>query len=310
MTSQASEGALQTAEKVFLDDLVRSRLLLETGVRGVFGRGPTFEEVLDQFNSYVSAAVKDDGAERLHFPPILARKDFERSGYLKSFPQLAGSVFAFQGKDADHQELLRRLDAGEDWTALQKATDVVLTPAGCYPVYPAFTGTLSEGGKLVDLWSYCFRHEPSDDPARMQMFRMRELICLADIETVRSWRQAWIERGLAMLKAIGLAAYIAPANDPFFGRGGRMLGANQREQELKFEIVVPICSEEKPTAIMSFNYHQDHFASTYGIKTSDGRTAQTACLGFGLERIVLALFKTHGLDPATWPVSAREKLWP
>lgn len=299
-----------SAEKVFLGDLVRSRLLLETGVPGVFGRGPVFEEVLGRFDAHVSAAVANDGAERLHFPPILARKNFERSGYMKSFPQLAGSVFAFQGKDAEHQELLRRLEAGEDWTALQKATDVVLTPAGCYPVYPTFRGTLPEGGKLVDLWSYCFRHEPSEDPARMQMFRMRELIRLADIESVRSWRQTWIERGLAMLKEIGLPAYIAPANDPFFGRGGRMLAANQREQELKFEIVVPICSTDKPTAIMSFNYHQDHFATTYGIQTSDGQTAQTACLGFGMERIVLALFKTHGLSPADWPTSVREKLWP
>ena len=89
-----------------------------------------------------------------------------------------------------------------------------------------------------------------------------------------------------------------------------MLAANQREQELKFEIVVPVCSVEKPTAIMSFNYHQDHFASTYGIKTSTGDTAQTACLGFGMERIVLALLKTHGLAPASWPTAVREKLWP
>ena len=193
---------------------------------------------------------------------------------------------------------------------MQRATEVVLTPAGCYPVYPTFRGALPEEGKLVDLWSYCFRHEPSDDPARMQMFRMRELIRLADVDAVRAWREAWIERGLAMLKALALPAYVAPANDPFFGRGGRMLAVNQRDQELKFEIVVPITSTERPTAIMSFNYHQEHFASTYGIHTSDGKTAQTACLGFGLERIVLALFKTHGLEPREWPAPVREKLWP
>lgn len=300
----------ESAEKSFLNDLVRSRLLVETGVPGVFGRGAVFEEVLARFDALVSATVANDGAEKLHFPPILARKSFEKSGYLKSFPHLAGSVFAFQGKDAEHQQLLQKLEAGEDWTELQKATDVVLTPAGCYPVYPTFRGTLPEGGKLIDLWSYCFRHEPSEDPARMQMFRMRELIRLADLESVKAWRQTWIDRGLALLKDIGLPAYVAPANDPFFGRGGRMLAANQREQQLKFEIVVPICSADKPTAIMSFNYHQEHFASTFGIQTADGNTAHTACLGFGMERIVLALFKTHGLRPAEWPSSVRDKLWP
>jgi seryl-tRNA synthetase len=142
------------------------------------------------------------------------------------------------------------------------------------------------------------------------MFRMRELIRLGQVDDVRAWREDWIKRGLQMLKDVGLPAYVAVANDPFFGRGGRMLAANQRDQELKFEIVCPITSTEKPTAIMSFNWHQEHFASTYGIQTSKGETAQTACLGFGMERIILALFKTHGLNPAEWPAPVRQKLWP
>ena len=191
---------------------------------------------------------------------------------------------------------------------MQRATEVVLTPAGCYPVYPTFRGALPEGGKLVDLWSYCFRHEPSDDPARMQMFRMRELIRLADIDAVRDWREAWIERGLAMLKALALPAYVAPANDPFFGRGGRMLAANQREQELKFEIVVPITSTERPTAIMSFNYHQDHFGKTFGLTTDDGEVGHTACVGFGHERVILALLKHYGTNVKRWPASVRQSL--
>ncbi|MFO0735596.1 MAG: amino acid--[acyl-carrier-protein] ligase [Labilithrix sp.] len=300
----------EQAEKEFLAALLDKRLLVATGVRGVFGRGHVFEDVLQRFDQFVERSVKGDGAEKLHFPPILNRKNLEKSGYLKSFPQLAGTVFAFQGKDAEHMQLLEKLAAGEDWTAYQRATEVVLTPAGCYPVYPTMAGKLPDGGKLIDLWSYCFRHEPSDDPARMQMFRMRELIRLADLESVRKWRAEWIDRGLQMLKDVGLPAYVALANDPFFGRGGRMLAANQREQELKFEIVCPITSEEKPTAIMSFNYHQDHFGTTFGIQTADGNTAQTACLGFGMERIILALFKVHGLDPATWPAAVRAVLYP
>ena len=32
--------------------------------------------------------------------------------------------------------------------------------------------------------SYCFRHEPSDDAGRMQMFRMHEHVRAADPETV------------------------------------------------------------------------------------------------------------------------------
>ena len=49
---------------------------------------------------------------------------------------------------------------------------------------------------------------------------------------------------------------------------------NQREQGLKFEALVPIASPE-PTAVSSFNFHQDHFGSAFGIQLHDG-TSPTA----------------------------------
>jgi len=84
--------------------------------------------------------------------------------------------------------------------------------------------------------------------------------------------------------------------------------AADHEQALKFELVIPICSEEKPTAIGSCNYHLDHFGISFDILQADGKPAHTACIGFGLERIALALLKTHGFDPARWPHEVRQRL--
>ncbi len=80
------------------------------------------------------------------------------------------------------------------------------------------------------------------------------------------WRSGWLDRGLEMMQALGLNVHIALANDPFFGRTGKMLAANQREQELKYELVVPITSEKDPTAVLSFNYHQELFGRLYDIR--------------------------------------------
>jgi seryl-tRNA synthetase len=112
-----------------------------------------------------------------------------------------------------------------------------------------------------------------------------------------------------LLRSLGLDANSDVASDPFFGRGGKMMAANQKEQRLKFEVLIPVISKENPTACCSFNFHQDHFGSKWGIQTHDGQTANTACLGFGLERIVMALFKTHGCDVAAWPKDVRDRLW-
>ena len=35
----------------------------------------------------------------MRFPPVLPRRDLEAVGYLKNFPHLAGSIFAFEGDE-------------------------------------------------------------------------------------------------------------------------------------------------------------------------------------------------------------------
>jgi seryl-tRNA synthetase len=206
--------------------------------------------------------------------------------------------------------MIERIEAGGSYAPFQTMTDVVLAPAACYPVYPLAAGVLPAEGKLFDVASYCFRHEPSTDPARMQVFRMREQVRIGSPSTVRSFRDRWIERARELLSGLGLAVEPAPANDPFFGRGGKLLATNQRQQELKYELVLPICSTRHPTALMSFNYHQDHFGRAFGIRTAEGDVAHTACVGFGLERIALALFKTHGCVPSAWPADVRRRVGP
>ncbi len=307
-----AELRLATADQAaFCGELVHRGLLLETGVPGIYGRGGDFEDVREGVAELVTRNGSAERPERLRFPPVLPRRDLETVGYLKSFPHLAGSIFAFAGSEADAAEQYARASAHEDWSEFQSMTDLVLTPAACYPVYPAIAarGPLAPGGVTVDAGSaYVFRHEPSGDPARMQMFHQREIVRIGEPEGVADWRERWRDRAVEMLRGIGLDARLDVATDPFFGRSGRMLAASQREQELKFEVSVQIAGPE-PTAVASFNYHQDHFAAAYGIELAGGGEAHTACLGFGLERITLALFRAHGLELAAWPEQIRGELW-
>lgn len=298
-----------------LEQLLSHGLLFDTGVDGIYGRSGLFEDVIARFEDLVTRTGAEGAnpmaPEVMRFPPAMNRFHFERSGYMKSFPQLAGTIHSFMGDDREHFDLLEKLHANEDWTGEQKTTGVVLTPAACYVLYPvvAKRGPLKAEGALFDLQSYCFRHEPSKDPARMQMFRMREFVRFGKPKQVQSFRSSWLEKGETMMKKLGVPIHVDLANDPFFGRTGRMLKNNQRDQGLKFEMLIPIESEEKPTACLSFNYHQDHFGTTWGLIDADGETAHTACVGFGLERVALALFKHHGFDVDAWPKSVRKALW-
>jgi seryl-tRNA synthetase len=294
----------------YLDRLVDAGLLARTGVHGLYARGGAFERVRLGFDALVTRTAAPESPEPLYFPPLLPRVQLETSGYLGSFPHLAGTVWGFDGDEGAAAEQLELASRHEDWSPFQQMSDMVLSPAACYPMYPAMAarGPLPEGGVTLDTGdSYVFRREPSSDPARMQIFHMREIVRVADRDTVLAWRGEWRARAEELLRSLGLELELDIANDPFFGRVGRLLAAQQRDQELKWELLAPVAGD-KPTAIASSNYHQDHFGTTYDLATSSGEPAHTGCMAFGEERVTLALFSEHGLDTESWPNEVREKL--
>ena len=215
----------------FRDELFAAGLLIPTSVPGLYGRSATYQRVADALCS----AVTELGREQHHydmvsFPPVLDRHVFDRTDYVKSFPDLMGSVHVFRGDDRKHAELLRRVEGDGHWSELLDPAEIVLCSATCHPIYELCRGRLPRGGRRFEIHGYCFRHEPSDDPARMQAFHMHELVYVGEPDDALKHRDAGLERGLDLLSELGLDMDAVPANDPFFGRLGTMLAANQLER--------------------------------------------------------------------------------
>jgi seryl-tRNA synthetase len=303
-----AEDPVSAAYRSYRDELVAAGLLIPLSVPGLYGRSGRFEVVVEQFERYVTRAGAHLSPEVMRFPPLFSRPHYLATDHLQNFPNLMGSVHSFAGDERGHLAMLATKEHDEDWTAALSPTDVMLVPAACYPLYPTAAGTLPADGRTVDLCTFVFRHEPSPDPARMQAFRQREYVRLGTPAQALAHRDYWLKRAEELLLAVGLDVRPAPANDPFFGRGGRVMAAAQKEQDLKYELLAPVASAERPTAVASCNYHLNHFGVAFGIRTPDGQPAHSACVGFGLERIALALFRKHGFDPDRWPAEVKRVL--
>ena len=274
----------------------------ECGSNGVYARTELFEQVINGL-SRVITRHREPNTEVLRFPPVMSRAQLERSGYLQSFPHLLGAVSCLGGDEAKVRALVER----PDWPTQLSPTELVLSPAACYPVYPlaAGRGPVPARGLLFDVASFCFRHEATHELGRFQSFQMREYVCIGAPAMVLDFRKRWITRGGDLAKQLGLDFTVANASDPFFGRAGRLAAMSQLEQALKFELLVPVRSEEEPTACMSFNYHLDHFTGAWQLSSENGTTVHTGCVAFGLDRLALALFAKHGVDPREWPTDVR-----
>jgi len=300
---------LDRARLDFRADLLDAGLLIGTASPGIYGRSGTFEAILSDLDRVLTEMAAPLRATTVRFPPVYPRVDFERTDYIASFPDLSGIVSTFEGGDREHRELLAAREEGRAWDGWLHPADVVLTNAICHPLYATLEGRLPEGGSVYDVFGYGFRHEPSLDPMRMQSFRMHEFVYVGDPDGSQDYRDTWLDHAMETLQSLGLPVDAVPANDPFFGRAGKMLVSAQLRENLKIEIVVPIYGDlAEATAIASANCQRDHLTAGFGIHTADGEVAHAACLAFGMERTTLALLRTHGLDVESWPLDVRARL--
>jgi seryl-tRNA synthetase len=279
------------------------------GIDGVYARTALYEQVIDALSSLITRN-REPGTEVLKFPPVMSRRILEKSGYLKSFPHLLGCVSCLHGTEAELRTAVEHFERGKDWTSSLSPADLVLTPASCYPLYPlvASRGNVGAGGLVFDVSCDCFRREPSKELDRLQSFRMREYVCLGTPPQIDAFRKRWLAWAKTFADQLKLPYRVEQASDPFFGRGGKLMATSQIEQSLKFELLIALHSTDRPTACMSFNYHRDHFGSTWNISNESGEVAHSGCVAFGIDRLAVALFWTHGLDPKQWPSQVREAL--
>ncbi len=282
-----------------------------TEVPGIYLFPESFETVIALLRRGIAALAAGERFRRLQMPPVISRRTIEQAGYVKTFPQLLGTVHRYPGDSKAWARLAPLVDSHGAWHADQEISDLVLMPAACYPVYATLAGsTLDQPAKFA-VEAPCFRQEGSSEPGRLRAFRMSELVTAASEEYCVRWRAEWLDRVTSWLTALGLDVAVEVADDPFFGPGRKLYQAAQRLQELKLEFRVPV-ADGVVQAIASANLHKDHFGEAFRFDCSDGdgpaAVGHTSCVAFGLERIALALIHAHGARPDDWPAGVRAKL--
>src|SRR5258706_8791718 len=185
-------------------DHLASALFHKMGTDGVYARTALYEDMVERLASLITRHREPD-TEVMRFPPVMNRAQLEKSGYLKSFPNLLGCVCGLHGTEREIHEAVGRFDKGGDWTTSLSPADLVLSPAACYPVYPiaAARGALPKGGLRFDVAADCFRREPSKHLDRLQSFRMREYVCIGTADDVADFSTSWMERAQGIARDLG-----------------------------------------------------------------------------------------------------------
>jgi hypothetical protein len=181
-------------------DAIAEALLLPSGIDGVYARTAMFEDAVDGLSALISRH-REPRTEVLRFPPVMSRRQLEKSSYLKSFPHFLGCVCCLGGPETEVRAAVDRFEAGEEWTPALSPADLVLSPAACYPSLSAGAsrGEVPAQGLLLSTSPCdCFRREPSKDLDRLQSFRMREYVCVGSPEQINDFRRRWMTQAQAL----------------------------------------------------------------------------------------------------------------
>lgn len=256
------------------------------------------------------ALARRFGADECHYPVILPAAVLEEVGYFGHFPQHVTFCCHFPN-DLPLLETVARdatLHRGAISEPLRRRVETAthaLQPAVCLPCYPQHRDRVIPTGDVlaVTMQNHVFRRETSDyqSLSRLWDFQVRDLVFLGSYPRLVELRQAVMDLAMELCESLDLTARLELANDPFFLDPSAHKAVYQRLGEVKYELVLPVPHRGIDLAVSSFNLHRTFYASIYNIRHAGGELAETACMGFGLERWVYGFLGQKGLDRRHWP---------
>lgn len=239
----------------------------------------------------------DYGAEEQHYPVLVPAELLAELGYFGHFPQHITFCSHLPG-DLPVLERVAKTEVGKVPESLALAPPRhVLTPAVCLPCYRGQRGETIEMVRTLTMQNHVFRYEGNNfQPLRRGWdFTVRDIVFFGSGDDLTRLRAEVMERAMDLCRELDLEATIELANDPFFLDASRDKAVYQRMGEVKFELLFPMPNGRDSLAASSFNLHRDYYTSVYGTKRANGELAESACMGFGIERWVYAFLVQKGL---------------
>lgn len=262
-----------------------------------------FLEAMRRLDAVLRDHALSLGAVEEAYPTAVPAALLRRAGYLNSFPHHAMLVAPVRFDAASVAQVREDASAQIPADLLAPATSV-LAPTVCYHCFQARLDRADQLPETVTALNPCHRHEPALDGhslERLSTFRMRELVFFGSPESVAARLDACFEWFLGRLRAWDVSFRASTANDPFFANSSDSKRAFQTVLALKREVRLHIPSSGRWVAAASFNNHRDSLVRAFGISGEGECAIASACVGFGYERLLYALFSAFGLDLAQWP---------
>lgn len=261
------------------------------------------KKLFEFFDSSFAEIARSFGAVEKLYPALLPVDAYQETGYLKTSPQY--SIFC----SSPHEDIDLLVDINKKVIKKEMHESLNepkfgLSPSACFHTYIEYRNQILENNTVVTFNQNVFRNEGRfcwDDYGRLMDYHVREIVLVGTEKFVVDTRKAILEETRKFVKKVGLFGEISTASDPFVIPTMQKYKKLQMQEKSKYELKLR-CSDEKKVACASFNFHGESFTHPFNIRVKDEVLTVTGCVGFGIERWVLAYLAQFGTDVNNWSI--------
>jgi hypothetical protein len=261
-------------------DQVEQSSASKTDLPGVFMMDARMASTVESFDRIFSEFARSLDAAFVQIPSLLTETHLQKAGYW----------------DRDNQQIstvVQRVAPSE-----QRAC---LSPAACLPLYPVVGRTGLKRRSVFTSRCDVFRWEGGvfphehDPLSRLWEYHVREIVFFGSEPQIQKAQSRYLTFLKWLGTALNLDCEVTTASDTFFHPESVNLAIYQLIHESKLEFRIRF--EKSALAVSSFNFHAKHFTHAFHIEQAR-EDLNSACIGFGLERIAYAFVAATETDPS------------
>lgn len=255
--------------------LSENKCFVEMGNGGISFTGVS-AALFDFFDYRFQKIAKSNRAVEEKYPVLLSYDTLYKTGYTKRYPNYSMNL---------------------------KQEELVLSPSACFHVYEKYKDTTLSGNSSFTFLQNVFRNEKKsrmDEFGRLRDYHVREVVFIGDEIYVDSSINKMIEQTKEFIKEIGLKGSIESATDFFVSPNMQRYKLIQMHNRAKYEVNLNY-ETDKELSAASFNRHGKAFSEPFNINVSEAKNVVSGCVGYGIERWVLAFMSQYGCEPDNMP---------
>lgn len=264
-------------------------------------------KLFEFFDDYFKSILDEYEVTYLKFPTLLDMETLSDTNYLQTSPQYV--LFCSKVKEAisEYKELHNKYQSGEIDTMLSYP-QYALSPSACFHLYQYLRGKEIDSNQIFSLRQNVFRNEGRfnwKELSRLQDYNIREIVMIGDHDYVLDQREKLLHKTLKLLQDLNMNYSVEIATDPFVMPLMQKYEIIQRFNKVKYELRINT-GMNSSIACASFNIHGKAFTNRFQFMVKGNADTESGCIGFGIERCIIAFLNQYGVDQKNWPEVIRK----